>query len=407
MSTPPPVSTSSSAKQTLTSRIRGSFYGLAVTDALGAPVEFLTRGTFPLIQSYQPNTNFSIQAPDGSYVPIPAGSFTDDTSMALCLAHSLIDCNGQSDIVDQVRKYLAWHKHGWMSSVGECFDVGAATSSALKQWDGLIKSYDELRAEFEAQTPSSHAQLEQYPSSPSQPSADAAPSQPPRPLTLSFLTDFPAHMLSRVTVRFDRPSRCGNGSLMRVLPCALIARTDVEAVHLATQSSLPTHPHRRCIDACVIYIRLVRAALEGQSKPDLAILFSTLIAGAEGAVEEELHSYFEAYTAPTPSPSPSPLEPWLSTPTHKISSSGYVLHTLCASLWAFFTTSSFREGAIKVVNLGDDADTVGAVYGGLAGAFYGEEGVPAEWRDGLRGREMVEEALGEILEARGGDGGGG
>lgn len=64
--------------------------------------------------------------------------------------------------------------------------------------------------------------------------------------------------------------------------------------------------------------------------------------------------------------------------------------TLEAALWAFFTTDGFREGALKAVNLGDDADTVGAVYGGLAGAFYGIEDVPAEWIEGLVRRNMID-----------------
>lgn len=67
-----------------------------------------------------------------------------------------------------------------------------------------------------------------------------------------------------------------------------------------------------------------------------------------------------------------------------------MVHTLEAALWAFFTTESFREGALKVVNLGDDADTVGAVYGGLAGSFYGVEEVPGEWIEGLKRKDLVD-----------------
>lgn len=77
-------------------------------------------------------------------------------------------------------------------------------------------------------------------------------------------------------------------------------------------------------------------------------------------------------------------------PETEIQSSGYVVATLEAAVWAFFTTGGFREGALKVVNLGDDADTVGAVYGGLAGAFYGVEDVPAEWMGGLMRRDLVD-----------------
>jgi ADP-ribosyl-[dinitrogen reductase] hydrolase len=357
-----------SLKPSLTSRIRGSFYGLAATDAIGAPVEFKVRGTFPQVTSYQPNLNFSV-----NNAPIPPGAFTDDTSMALCLAHSLIDHNGNSDTVEQVRKYLAWYKHGYMSSVGECFDVGAATSSALKQWDGLLKTYDNLLSQ--SSTQQSHS-----------PPTESATTDSEQPLT-------PSHMLSLVSSRFLTSNRCGNGSLMRVLPCALITPSLPQTIDLATQSCLPTHPHPRCIQSCTTYAQLIHAALTETSKVDLAKLFSHLISTS---TEEGFKTFFSPYNS-----NADPLHPWHTTPSTSVLSSGYVLHTLHAALWSFFTTTTFRDGAIKVVNLGDDADTVGAVYGGLAGAFYGEEGIPEVWRRELRGREMVEGVLGGILRVRG------
>lgn len=73
------------------------------------------------------------------------------------------------------------------------------------------------------------------------------------------------------------------------------------------------------------------------------------------------------------------------------------MDTLEAALWGFFTTDGFREGALKVVNLGGDADTVGAVYGGLAGAFYGIDCVPGEWMDGLVRRDLVEGVVEGVL----------
>jgi len=74
----------------------------------------------------------------------------------------------------------------------------------------------------------------------------------------------------------------------------------------------------------------------------------------------------------------------------EIRGSGYVVATLEAALWAFARTDTFRDGALRVVNLGDDADTTGAVYGQLAGAFYGESGIPAEWLSRLCLRESIE-----------------
>ena len=86
-------------------------------------------------------------------------------------------------------------------------------------------------------------------------------------------------------------------------------------------------------------------------------------------------------------------ERFVQMPDSEVKSSGYVVHTLEAALWAFFSTLSFQEGALKVVNLGDDADTVGAVYGGLAGAWYGIEAIPNEWIDGLQAKSMLDEVI--------------
>jgi ADP-ribosylglycohydrolase len=80
----------------------------------------------------------------------------------------------------------------------------------------------------------------------------------------------------------------------------------------------------------------------------------------------------------------------------RIRGSGYVIHTLEAALWAFHSTDSFQEGALKVVNLGEDADTTGAVFGQIAGAFYGVEGIPAEWRAKLAMRELIERRADEL-----------
>ena len=78
-----------------------------------------------------------------------------------------------------------------------------------------------------------------------------------------------------------------------------------------------------------------------------------------------------------------------------------MIHTLEAALWAFHTTDTFRDGALAVVNLGEDADSTGAVYGQIAGAYYGEAGIPAEWREKLAMRELIEQRAEQLLEMSG------
>jgi ADP-ribosyl-[dinitrogen reductase] hydrolase len=81
----------------------------------------------------------------------------------------------------------------------------------------------------------------------------------------------------------------------------------------------------------------------------------------------------------------------------KIVGSGYVVRSLEAALWAFHDAADFRESVLRAVNLGDDADTTGAVCGQLAGAYWGEAGIPVEWREGLARKDLLEDALNALL----------
>lgn len=329
----------------LPSRIKGALYGLAVCDALGGPVEFKARGSFEYVTAMLPNGNFGL----------PAGCFTDDTSMALCLAHSLLESQGKSDILDQVKKYVSWWQTGYMSSTDKCFDIGNATRNALDTWDDML------------------SQIQQD---------DAFPVERTQSYILSYITD-----------DFAKEHCCGNGSLMRVLPTALISPAEPDAVKLAHDSSLPTHPHPRCIQACMIYTTLVHRALKGASKTDLALSINDVINHisadtSTSPIDSVLAERFKPYRS---------LEDWKTTSVESIRSTGYVVDTLEASLWAFFTCNTFEDAAIRAVNLGDDADTVGAICGGLAGAYHGFEAIPEKWLRKMRKVELLEQTAQQIL----------
>ena len=81
----------------------------------------------------------------------------------------------------------------------------------------------------------------------------------------------------------------------------------------------------------------------------------------------------------------------------EIKGTGYVVKSLEAALWAFYHSHSFRSGCFLAVNLGDDADTTGAVYGQLAGAFYGEQGIPLSWRNQLAYRDLIESLADQLF----------
>lgn len=105
-------------------RFRGALIGLAVGDAIGTTVEFKPPGTFAPVKDMVGGGPFGL----------PAGAWTDDTSMALCLAESLIECGG-FDPVDQLKRYVRWYREGYLSSTGKCFDIGNATRKALHRFE--------------------------------------------------------------------------------------------------------------------------------------------------------------------------------------------------------------------------------------------------------------------------------
>lgn len=186
------------------------------------------------------------------------------------------------------------------------------------------------------------------------------------------------------------PGTAGNGSLMRLAPVALrYAHDPREAVLRAADSSRTTHATVEAVDACRLFALLIVGALNGVEK-------ETLFSGA--------------YAPSGVDWSAAPLAPKIREIANgafarkgrdAINSSGYVVHTLEAALWAFYNTGSFREGALLAVNLGDDADTVGAVFGQLAGAYYGVHDIPTEWRERLVRHDEIAQLAARLVASRG------
>lgn len=174
----------------------------------------------------------------------------------------------------------------------------------------------------------------------------------------------------------------GNGSLMRICPIVLyLAEKDMEidekiqTVH--TVSAL-THAHDRSKIGCGIYAFILWELLKNPT-------VSAINEGLEKAAEfykgqPELEAYSRIFE-----------KTFADANREDIKSSGYVVHTLEAAVWCLLTTNSYRECVLKAVNLGEDTDTVAAVAGGLAGALYGYEAIPKEWREELLKREYIEE----------------
>ncbi len=300
-------------------RFRGCLLGLAVGDAVGTALEFSKPGAFTPIDDMVGGGPFRLKP----------GEWTDDTSMALCLAESLIEKNGY-DPGDQMERYLSWYKTGHLSHNGRCFDIGMTVRSALYQFDVSREPY-------------------------------------------CGATDI---------------RTAGNGCLMRLAPVPMFFAKDPEAaITKSGDSSRTTHGTLFCIDACRYYAGLIVGALAGASKADLLSELYSPIPGyweknpLAPDIEEIARGSFKHREPP------------------EIQGSGYVRDSLEAGLWAFYKSDSFREGCLLAANLGRDADTTAAVYGQLAGAFYGESGIPAPWVEKLAMLDTIRSFADKIYEA--------
>lgn len=289
--------------------------GLAIGDALGTTLEFKSPGTF------EPLTDMV----GGGPFSLPAGAWTDDTSMALCLAESLIHKQG-FDAQDQMERYVRWWRDGYLSSTGECFDIGIATSTSLRDFERSGDPY----------------------------SGDAY------------------------------PNAAGNGALMRLAPIPLAFAKDHDGVSIAAaRSSRTTHGAIESLDVCRYYAELIVGAVNGLSK-------DVLIGGDPYSVSGHFHLESEEVTTIAEGSFRERRPP-------EITGNGYVIDTLEAALWALFNSDDFESGALMVVNLGDDADTTGAVYGQLAGALYGAGDIPDGWLEKLVMRDKIEESADSLL----------
>ena len=284
-------------------RFRGCLLGLAAGDALGTTLEFSVPGSFDPIDDMVGGGPFGLRA----------GQWTDDTSMALCLAASLLESGG-FDPVDQMGRYLRWFRQGYLSSTGSCFDIGGTTCEALVRFERTGEPY-------------------------------------PGP---------------------TGPRSAGNGSLMRLAPVPMFFAGDArEAIDRSADSSRTTHGAVEAVDACRYFAGLLVGALRGVDKETL---LSERYSPVEGLWDE---------APPAPKIAAIAAGSFKHKQPPEIRGTGYVVDTLEAVLWAFFHTEDFREGALKVVYLGDDADTTGAIFGQIAGAHHGIDSIPAQWRERL------------------------
>jgi ADP-ribosyl-[dinitrogen reductase] hydrolase len=312
-------------------RAKGVLLGLACGDALGRPIEFATPA-----QIKREHGQVSEMLGNGTHRQ-PAGTITDDTEMALCIARSLVE-QGQFHPADVAERFVAWYEGG-------PFDIGGMTRRALSRiQDG--ESWETAgEQEWEASPEGSNA---------------------------------------------------GNGSVMRCAPLA-IAYADYPAalVRTSIDSSRVTHADPRCMFGCVVLNITIASALRGQEDPlttalnllaeDLATSIhrtaGVIPSGASPMLErglpQELRTALEAV--------PDTVDP------SQLSNSGYVVDTLQTALYDAMTADSAEEAIVTAVNRGGDTDTIGAIAGTIAGARFGASSLPNRWVDEINERDELEQ----------------
>lgn len=292
-------------------RFRGSLLGLATGDAVGTTVEFLTRGSVPPVTDMVGGGPFSLKA----------GEWTDDTSMALCVATSLLDCN-DFDARDQMERYCRWYRHGYLSSNGECFDIGTTVRRALSRYEATGDPY-------------------------------------------SGTSD---------------PMSAGNGSIMRLAPVPMFYYPHRPRMrHYSVESSRTTHGALECLEACSLLADILGRALAGEAK-DHVLLGTDIDSLTMPSIQNLARGDYRGKDV------------------GEIAGTGYVVQSLEAALWCFGMTDSFSAAILTAVNLGDDADTTAAICGQVAGAYYGEQRIPASWLARLAMRDGISELADKLYE---------
>ena len=271
-------------------KAKGMLWGLVVGDAFGSPIQFSGRDSHPWITEMVACPVFNL----------PAGYWTDDGSMAMCIMDSYIRKGGY-DLKDIGATFAKWLREGYLSAIdGRAFDVGGATCASVTAFarnGSLVNGYEDSQ---------------------------------------------------------------GNGSIMRFAPSYLLAQKERDPVKVMHEISDLTHASSVVRNVCDAFASVLDEHMAGRRTHS----------GPGKELKREL-----------------------------VINSGWAVSTLQAALWAFNTTESFEEGLIAAVNLGGDSDSIGAVFGQIAGAYYGFDAIPERWVKAVKTWETVDNLIERFLDA--------
>ena len=318
------------------SKIKAVMLGHAIGDALGVPVEFLSRDkldTSPVTEMKGFGTYY-----------VPAGAWSDDTSMSLAALESL--AKGEINYFEIMVNFSKWLEEGMFTPTGDTFDVGKTCLRSIL--DFIYACYSKENSCF-------------------------------------MPSEFDITKCGQQGEFYN-----GNGSLMRIHPFTLMTWTDKSLKpnfeEIIDKASALTHGHERSKLACRIYSLILFNLLDMPTKYSVNLALN--MAKCRYCQSPEYEHFERLFDVN-----------FDKLDRDSIKSSGYVIDTLEAAVWCLLTTDSYKECVLKAVNLGDDTDTVAAIAGGLAGALYGYDAIPKEWLDTLIKRDYIEELCEQAAEA--------
>jgi ADP-ribosylglycohydrolase len=312
--------------------------GLVVGDALGVPVQFMTREE---IRNRECGPVTGMES--GGVYDMPEGTWSDDSSMALATMASLLE-KREVDMGDIMMRFVKWEVKGEYTPFGEAFDEGNTCSDAIYK----------------------------------------------------FIEHPDVNTCGKTGERAN-----GNGALMRILPACLyyyerqkkVCTSEDEAIYGIHAISALTHNHLRGQMCCGIYYFMAKHIIEGANGD--ASLQQLMQEGINEGLKfygQDIRNLTEmAYLGRL-----FDLNELKDTAEENIIPSGYVVESLEAAVWCLITTGSLRECLLKAVNLGDDTDTIAAIAGGLAGLYYGYEAIPQEWLAVIKRRDWIEDMCGKM-----------
>lgn len=263
----------------------------------------------------------------------PAGTWSDDSSLTFCLAEML---SSKYDLKELSDRFIDWYETGYWTPYGEVFDVGVATSKAIYR---LKQDINPLIAGGAEETDN------------------------------------------------------GNGSLMRILPLVFyIKNMDIEQrFRYVNDVSSLTHRHIRSVLGCFIYSEFVLQLLKGFNKFEAFHQTRDIVNNFlnKNAIcsDREINKYHRILMNPIGDYAIKPIYEYTE---DEIASSGYIVHSLEASLWCILKEDSFEATVLRAVNLGYDTDTTAAITGGPAGILYGLHSIPLRWLNQLARKEDIQ-----------------